>query len=154
MEGTMTYKQSIQRFAEQLVGQQVQNISNKNPVVSIETTNGFVHAYTMVRFVHKEKLLFTSQQMFQEIDEQNGTSNFDLLLQQHKQLFVGNRVAKVLANDIGDVAILLENKSRIEMYINSGARQDIGLDQQYSMFHKQDSAELIVFANKKFHVNN
>ncbi len=151
----MTYKQSILQFANELVGQRIENISNRNPVVSVETTNGFVHVYTMVRFVHKENLMFTSQQMTQEIAElENADSNFDLLLQKHKHLFANKLVSKVLANDIGDLAILLENASRIEIYINSGARQDIGLDQQYSMFHKQDSAELIVFANKKFHVNN
>ena len=145
----MSYLAELKKYLQQVVGNQLDELNLACEMMMFSFENYKLNAQCFVRIIRDNDILVTTldyQSWDGEVDSNNDEWYF---LEQHKSKILGGIVTSVDVNPLCDVAIVLDNGVRIELFIKNGYHHFDEEQDQWVLFkHDDHSYPFITVYNK------
>ena len=145
----MDYQAKLNAHLQTIVGKQLDALNMACEMMMFTFGEYAIHAQCLTRIIGENDILVTTldyQNWDGEVEENNDEWYF---VEQNRAKIVGGTVTSVSVNALNDVAIVLDNGIRIELFIKNGYHHIEDEQEQWVFFkHHDHSYPFITVYNK------
>ena len=148
----MDYRAELNEHLQIILGKQLDALNMACEMMMFSFEEFALHAQCLTRIVYDEDILVTTLD-YQSWDGEEENNDEWYFVEQNRAKIVGGTVTSVSVNALHDVAIILDNGIRIELFIKNGYHHFEDEQEQWVFFkHHDHSYPFITVYNKSVDV--